>query len=320
MRHFYLYIICIFFHFTLSAQDNLVPNYSFENYSACPTSADALANATDWYSCNSASPDYFNSCQLLAFTYGIPFTLNGYQQARTGQAFTGIYVYGNVPAPHKEYLQVQLSSALKEDTDYDITFYINLSDNSSVAISQLGAYLSATAVGDTTAAALPFTPQVVSASGTYLNDTAKWVKISGTFTAAGGEKFITIGNFKDDASTDTLQMSALPALSYYFVEDISVIQSEASAEAANIFTPNEDGLNDDWIIRNLPKNSQVKIYDRWGVLVGGVESPEGIQGTYKWDGRTTSGERCKNGVYFFVVTSTTDGNDSTQKGFLQLIR
>jgi gliding motility-associated-like protein len=318
MRNYLFYIILLC-HFTISAQDNLVPNYSFENYSACPTSPNALSNATDWYTCNNESPDYFNSCQLMPNTYGVPFTIYGYQPARTGQAYTGLFVYGG-SVPHREYLQVQLTAALKEDTDYKISFYVNLSDNSSVAISNMGAYLSGNAVGDTISGALPYTPQVTAAAGSFAKDTAAWVKISGTFTAAGGERFITIGNFKDDASTDTLQLNTLPAFSYYYIDDISVVQSDSSAEAGNIFTPNEDGLNDDWIIRNLPKNSQIKIYDRWGVMVGGVENPEGIQGTFKWDGRTSSGERCKNGVYFFVVTTSGEGSTGAQKGFIQLIR
>lgn len=315
MRHLFLYTIFIFFCLTLSAQDNLVPNYSFETYSACPTSANQLTYATNWYTCNIESPDYFNACQLVPYTYGIPFTINGYQHARTGDAYTGIYAYGNLPATRREYLQVQLISALKEDTDYDVTFYVNLSNNSTVAVSQLGAYLSSTAVSDTTAGALPYTPQVVSTTGSFLTDTVKWVKVSGNFRAKGGEKFITIGNFKDELSTDTLQLSGLPAMSYYFIDDISITQSDSTSEPANVFTPNEDGFNDDWIIRNLPKNSQVKIYNRWGVMVGGVDIPEGIQGTFKWDGRTTSGERCISGVYYYVIST-----DKTRNGFIQLIR
>jgi OOP family OmpA-OmpF porin len=315
MRHFFLYTIFIFFQFTLSAQDNLVPNYSFETYSACPTSADQFNFVTNWYTCNKESPDYYNACQLIPYTYGIPLTNHGYQPARTGDAFAGIYVYGNLPATRREYMQVQLTSALKADTDYDIAFYVNLADNATIAISQLGVYLSNSAISDTTSGALPYAPQIVSATGSFLSDTAKWVKISGSFRATGGERFITIGNFKDELSTDTLQLSNLPALSYYFIDDISITQSDSTSEPANVFTPNEDGLNDDWIIRNLPKNSQVKIYNRWGVMVGGVDVPEGIQGTFKWDGRTTSGERCISGVYYYVITT-----DKTRNGFIQLIR
>jgi gliding motility-associated-like protein len=315
MRHFFLYIIFIFFQFTLSAQDNLVPNYSFETYSACPTSADQFNFATNWYTCNKESPDYYNACQLIPHTYGIPFTIHGYQPARTGDAFTGIYVYGNLPATRREYVQVQLTSTLKADTDYDIAFYVNLANDATIAISQLGAYLSNSAISDTTSGALPYTPQIVSATGIFFTDTTKWVKVSGNFRANGGEKFITIGNFKDELSTDTLQLSALPALAYYFIDDISITQSDSTAEPANVFTPNDDGLNDDWIIRNLPKNSQVKIYNRWGVMVGGVDVPGGIQGTFKWDGRTTSGERCISGVYYYVITT-----DKTRNGFIQLVR
>lgn len=321
MKHSILYTIFIFLHLTLSAQDNLVPNYSFENYSACPTGPDLLSNVTDWYSCNIESPDYFNSCQLLPFTYGIPYTIAGYQKARTGDAFVGIQVFGATPAPRREYLQVRLTSSLKSDTDYNIIFYVSLANNSSTAISQLGVYVSSNAVMDATSGPLSYTPQVVSAAGFYLKDTASWTKVSGKYTATGGEQFITIGNFKDELSTDTLKLNSLPALSYYFIDDISVVQSDSSADAPNIFTPNEDGTNDDWVIRNLPKNSIIKIFDRWGLMVGGVEGPNGIQGTFKWDGRTTSGERCVNGVYYYMVTTTdTDATDKVRNGFIQLIR
>jgi|SRR4051812_19753864 OOP family OmpA-OmpF porin len=313
MRHHFLYTVFSFLSITLVAQDNLVPNNSFENLAACPTSADQLNASTNWYTCNTESPDYFNSCQLLPSTYGVPYTIYGYQLAKTGEAFAGIHVYGDTST--REYLQVELSSSLQEDTGYEISFYISLANSSSVAISQFGAYFSKTAVFDTTGGPFPYAPQVMTDSTAYFRDTAKWVKISAYYTAMGGERFITIGNFKADLATDTLQLDTLSTLSYYFIDDVSIIQSDSSSETANVFTPNEDGINDDWIIRNLPKNSQIKIYDRWGVMVGGVEGPEGIQGTFKWDGRTTSGERCKDGVYYYVITA-----DKTKKGFIQLIR
>lgn len=315
MRQFLLHTVFILLSITLIAQDNLVPNYSFENQVACPTSGDQLVNTTNWYSGNTESPDYFNACQLVPATYGVPHTIHGYQSPKTGESFVGINVYGGLPTPKREYLQVELASSLKSDTDYLISFYISLANNSSIAISKLGLYFSAAAEIDTATGVFPRTPQLTTDSGTYFTDTLKWVKISTYYTAIGGERFITIGNFSTDSTTDTLQLNTLSTLSYYFIDDVSIIQSDSSSETANIFTPNEDGVNDDWIIRNLPKNSQIKIYDRWGILVGGVEGPEGIQGTFKWDGRTTSGERCKNGVYFYIITA-----DKTRKGFIQLIR
>jgi len=315
MRHYLLFTFLSLLSITLVAQDNLVPNTSFENEISCPTVADQLDATTNWYSGNTESPDYFHTCQLVPGTYGIPNTIYGYQTARTGDAFTGIHVYGGVPASKREYLQVELNSGLSEDTDYLISFYVNLANSSSVAISRFGVYLSRNAEIDTTGGSFPFAPQIAADSNIFYNDTAKWTKISAYYTATGGERFITIGNFNSDLATDTLQINTLSTLSYYFIEDVSVIQSDSTSTTANVFTPNEDGMNDDWIIRNLPKNSLVKIYDRWGVQVGGMEGPEGIQGTFKWDGRTTSGERCKNGVYYYIITT-----DKVRKGFIQLIR
>jgi gliding motility-associated-like protein len=315
MRFLFICTILFLCNLLSVAQENLVPNFSFETYSACPTSADQFSNTTDWFSPNAQFPDYFHTCQLIPFTYGAPFTVNGYQKPKSGEAFTGITVVGNGPFTHREYIAVGLTSSLKEDTDYLITFYVNLANAASVGITELGAYLSNTPVSDTSSKELLYIPQIVSPTGYYLTDTSSWIKISGMYTALGGEKYITIGNFKNDSLTDTLHLNSAPALSYYFVDDISVVQSDSTSEVANVFTPNEDGMNDDWIVRNLPKNSQVKIYDRWGVMVGGVESGAGIQGTFKWDGRTSSGERCVNGTYYYVITT-----DKTTKGVIQLIR
>ncbi|HRG38962.1 MAG TPA: gliding motility-associated C-terminal domain-containing protein [Bacteroidia bacterium] len=315
MRHYLLYTFFSFLSITLVAQDNLVPNTSFENEVACPTVADQLSATTNWYSGNAESPDYFHTCQLVTGTYGIPYTVYGYQLARTGEAFTGLHVYGGPPTSKREYLQVELSSDLSEGTDYLISFYVNLANSSSVAISRFGVYLSTNAQIDTAGGPFPFAPQLSTDSTIFYSDTAKWVKISAYYTATGGERFMTIGNFNSDLATDTLQINTLSTLSYYFIEDVSVIQSDSSSETPNIFTPNNDGINDDWVIRNLSKNSLIKIYDRWGIPVGGIEGPGGIEGTYKWDGRTTSGERCKEGVYFYIVTG-----EKNRKGFIYLMR
>ena len=315
MKQYIFYTFFSFLSIALIAQDNLVPNASFENEVACPTTGNQLSATTDWYSGNGESPDYFHACQLVPGTYGIPYTLYGYQLAKTGDAFAGIHVYGGGASSKREYLQVELSSGLSGNTDYMVSFYVNLANSSSVAISSFGVYLSNSALKDTSGGVFPGTPQIITDKDVFFNDTSKWVKVSAYYTASGAERFITIGNFNTDIATDTMQLNTLSTLSYYFIDDVSVVPSDSASAPANVFTPNEDGINDEWIIRNLPKNSLIKIYDRWGIQVGGLEGNEGIQGTFKWDGRTTSGERCKNGVYYYVITT-----DKTRKGFIQLIR
>lgn len=65
------------------------------------------------------------------------------------------------------------------------------------------------------------------------------------------------------------------------------------------FTPNGDGVNDKWIIRNLDKFSQntVEIYNRWGQL---IFSTTGYNDSNAWDG-TYNGEQVSSAVYYYFI-------------------
>jgi hypothetical protein len=70
---------------------------------------------------------------------------------------------------------------------------------------------------------IPANPQVVNAGNPILGDTLNWVKISGIFKAKGGEKYLTLGNFKlaNTAQKITIQITGNYAAAYY-VDDVSV--------------------------------------------------------------------------------------------------
>ncbi len=92
-------------------------------------------------------------------------------------------------------------------------------------IKKIGALLSNTPVSNVGPGAfglvLQYPPQIE--SNTFLNDTINWLKVSGTYTALGGEEYITIGNFSIDSSTDTINIqNNLCSGSYYFIEDVRV--------------------------------------------------------------------------------------------------
>ena len=55
------------------------------------------------------------------------------------------------------------------------------------------------------------------------------MKISGTFIANGGENYITIGSFKNDAETDTLFIGGVLNFSYYVIDDVLVIEDTTNA-------------------------------------------------------------------------------------------
>jgi hypothetical protein len=72
---------------------------------------------------------------------------------------------------------------------------------------------------------LPSNPQVTNYGNPIIQDTLNWVKVSGVFTANGGEQYLTLGNFKTDAQTNYVhwQSSGGYNAAYYYVDDVSVI-------------------------------------------------------------------------------------------------
>lgn len=95
------------------------------------------------------------------------------------------------------------------------------------------------------------------------------------------------------------------------VNDISAYML---TQKVNVFTPNNDGINDCFRIVNGGKYegcAELTVYDRWGVPV--------FHSAYSgmcWDGRTTAGELVTEGTYFYIL----DLNEVQLKGFVTVIR
>ena len=83
----------------------------------------------------------------------------------------------------------------------------------------------------------------------------------------------------------------------------------------NVFTPNFDSINDVFkpLLDEITEIN-FSIFNRYGNLIFETSRLNGF-----WDGRTTSGEPCKDGVYFCILTATgTDGKSYKEKTFIQL--
>lgn len=90
----------------------------------------------------------------------------------------------------------------------------------------------------------------------------------------------------------------------------------------NVFTPNNDSINDVWRF-SLGKGNTLKdiaIFNRWGNLM--YQKTNNLsQTTVLWDGRTTSGEETPSGVYFYVLQYTdANGDEHKKNGYITLIR
>ncbi len=92
-------------------------------------------------------------------------------------------------------------------------------------------------------------------------------------------------------------------------------------ELPNVFTPNGDNVND-WFIP-LPyqfvKDIDIKIYDRWGVLMFTTKNPDVL-----WDGKNADTKMiCSDGTYYYVCVVNEIRVEGIMprilKGFVQLI-
>jgi len=93
--------------------------------------------------------------------------------------------------------------------------------------------------------------------------------------------------------------------------------SQDSVEIPNVFTPNNDGVNDFFTIRTTGYESlNCTIYNRYGSV---VYQFSGLNGW--WDGRNHAGIKCSNGTYFVILKLGVEGGESkTFQGDLQLFR
>ena len=86
----------------------------------------------------------------------------------------------------------------------------------------------------------------------------------------------------------------------------------------NTFTPNGDGVNDTWVIKNIDSFPKclVKIYNRWGNLVWESHSyPNPWDGTNKFNDQLLS-----DGTYFYIIELNSTIFKNPYQGWVQIIK
>ncbi|MDY0906408.1 MBG domain-containing protein [Pedobacter sp. CFBP9032] len=99
------------------------------------------------------------------------------------------------------------------------------------------------------------------------------------------------------------------------VESITIqVAEDYKIVANNILTPNGDGVNDTWIVKNIDMypGNEVRIFDRNGREMYSKKSYDN-----SWDG-TLRGIPLAEGTYYYIITYGPD--KLVQKGFITIIR
>ncbi|PWE01469.1 hypothetical protein DDZ16_01850 [Marinilabilia rubra] len=122
-----------------------------------------------------------------------------------------------------------------------------------------------------------------------------------------------------EAGTDSVTLRVVNRQS--LCEDLSepfiVVVRESELEVPNVFTPNGDGVNDEFrVAYKSIKNFNMVVYSRWGRKVFESSDPE-----RGWDGKV-GGKIGAPGVYFYNISAQgyNEGESYSKKGAVHLIR
>lgn len=202
-----------------SAQPNLVPNPSFEQYTQCPTSISNITQATGWYSYTLTTPDYYNCTSLNT---GIPRNFSGYQYPASGNGYAGIISFQGGTGDRREYITTEIPP-LAPGTEYSVAMSINLGNISSYAINDISVFF----IKDGPKTLVNSTSVIVTPHVTYTNygvikDTANWIRIKNNFIADSAYTHFVIGSFGSLTSIDIDTVAQLGSYAYYNIDSVEI--------------------------------------------------------------------------------------------------
>jgi OOP family OmpA-OmpF porin len=201
------------------AQINLVPNPSFEDTLNCDSFKTYHAGFP-WFTPTNCTPDYYYGASPTCGTSAFQNPA-GYQLPYDGIAYIGLYATDGTTT--REYICIELNDTLLFNKDYFLEFYVSRANQFSLATDDIGAHLSTLLPINTGCYYLPYLPQVENPQGNIITDSLSWTRISGVFTAQGGEKYLTIGNFKDSSNTTVVDAdngNGVNNSSYYYIDKV----------------------------------------------------------------------------------------------------
>ena len=265
------------------AQINLINDPSFENTLGCmDTTSPSLLKNWKYLDSNNFYNFHFGILTEGCIIYGLPTNQWCYQFSRNGISILGLdFVF--VPTPntwHRSIIRGKLKSKLIQGQTYCAKMFVNPAERfarytqDGIAMYFDNGQLD-TIVAKDSSGVYPFVqPQVSNPQGNIITDTVGWTMVSGTFVANGTEEFITIGNFKTDANTDTAVI--LPTSNWLgselLIDDVSLYPINASnwlydasgtlGDSTLIGLPNYEVPDGQWFTYNmqpLGSGSQIKV-------------------------------------------------------------
>jgi hypothetical protein len=220
---------------SITQGQNLVPNPSFETYVGCGGNSAISSGTVSFWNRPPGSiitPDLFTSCATSGTScsdFNVANNCVGNSVAFHGGAYAGqLWYYTGCPNC-KEYIQAALTPFPVNGTVYRASYRTKLGPLCSYGTNRHGMYISALAPSQPGGnQPILVTPTIQRAA--QVLDKVNWTPVSGTFTSNGLERYVTIGNFYNDASTTIASLGAFggscifgSGAAYYYIDSVNVI-------------------------------------------------------------------------------------------------
>jgi gliding motility-associated-like protein len=332
----YLFIILFALSTTIgSAQSNLIYNGDFEllyDTSCIGSFSHFIENSINWWNPINTSPDLFIRCGLIPLS--IPNNNAGYQNdSRNKNVYTGIATYYTFTPNYREYIMCKIKKKLEVNKKYKIIFQVSNSDFYFYA-SNIGCCFEKDSFFQLPQLNFaPTYPDYTFMTDSIIRDCNNWTEVSFEFIPIIADlQYLVIGSFPETKPLmyevhNPIDFCSPPlvddtSVAYYLIDDVRLycLDCDTSSYCAlalpDAFTPNTDGLNDEWkplinadCIANID-NYLLRIFNRWGEVVYTTHDKN----------ETWKGVNNEIGTYIYYLQY--DDKDKTQikQGNIELIR
>lgn len=197
-----IFIFLITVSFNTKGQ-NLVPNPSFEDTLGCFPGMPHIDCLNEW-------KDHSGPTHAALNTADLCFNTAVFFPPSSIPAFDGTkYIGVDCQPMNSEYVQVQLTQSMIAGTTYCVSFYVSVCDQTTFIAPSLGARFSVSEITTN-----PYTAGMSAhVQGVVPFDPTIWTKISGTYTASGGEQYMTLGGFQNNGA---------PSFVYMYIDFVEV--------------------------------------------------------------------------------------------------
>jgi outer membrane protein OmpA-like peptidoglycan-associated protein len=230
--------VLLFGCFQLNAQENLVQNPGFEEHDGKLKKLGQLDVASKWFSTTAAPSDLF-STDAKKEEIQIPENYQGTQKVMEGNSYAGAIFYSYRGKEARTYLTNELSQPLKKGQKYCVSYKVSLSKLSKYGVNNISAFLSKKDPSTKDDKTLMYPAQIKNKKNEVYNDQFEFQDVCNHFTATGGEKYLTIGNFEKDEDTEFEKMRRVKGITaaqtynaYYYVDEVSVVAIDDVSECS----------------------------------------------------------------------------------------